>query len=836
MSYLSPVEAAAKLEMGYKKLLLLLKSGAFIGAKKVHGSWQIPLTAVCDYEASLSTIPEGYITKAEIAEQLNLTERWVGRLIKRGTFAAAKKHRGSWIVPSVSLEEYINSFSTPEGFFSFQEAADYLSIGVSWVRKLVSRNVLNDVEIIDGTQFIRKECVEEYLKSTLPPEGYLSIAQATEELSLSKAVITSLVQDGAFPGAIKQKIPYHHAGWIIPIESISQYKQSQFFPSDHVSSADIAAHLGLGKPWINQLIREGVILKGIKHNNEWIVPSDESIRFIESERRRKQELAQLSGPVDLFEYRLAELKVPDTLQKTVELYREFVILKINSSQGNSQTIHNRALEYITTLKRLFRLLKTEVFLMNVEQLELIFQNPGMGIRDKRTLIFFLEFCTGKGLCSFSKNYAVTSLPFEEREMYSPERFLEYYNYVKDINLHIHQAIQSRDYAVTWLFVLMHVIDAWRPSDIVKLPNITLEVCNVQTFDQLRETELSLKQAQVVINQLHKRVERMYISKTGALGHFLVNQDMIIPTATVLVITEIHRRIAGDQQLFRIGQRKFVNFQKETHFRTFFEKRLDLVDFQSRKMNRTLLTYFFYSVVEGKGNANIAYELSQQVRGHIDIDTTATYIQAVNKHGSIDRVSLNLFNRGHFGWLYHHLIRLSMPDRPQLGLEQSTEIIEQFRKEFTPYQLEQLSYFLVRQQQSKHSLALRLSNLTETDLKTLLDKIYKGEMPSKLQHVQCLTYPNCTSPTAMTCLHCENAIPKVYILISIHHELDRLVVSIQNTKYPAVRIRDRKFLFQILDLLSQAVQQFGKTYVETFIDLNKVKKKVLAIQNLISEEV
>ena len=45
--------------------------------------------------------------------------------------------------------------------------------------------------------------------------------------------------------------------------------------------------------------------------------------------------------------------------------------------------------------------------------------------------------------------------------------LAYYSYVRDVDLHIEQAIQSRDYAVTWLYVLMHVIDAWRPSDIIK---------------------------------------------------------------------------------------------------------------------------------------------------------------------------------------------------------------------------------------------------------------------------------------------------------------------------------------------------------------------------------
>ncbi|WP_240417365.1 helix-turn-helix domain-containing protein [Paenibacillus periandrae] len=836
MSYLTPIEAAKNLEMGYKNLLRLVKIGTFKGAIKVQGSWQIPVEAVEDYKASLDIIPDGYLTVTEIAKRLDLTELWVGRLIKRGSFSDAKKYRGSWIVPSMSIDEYIQSFSSPAGYLSFAEAAEYLSVGQSWISKLVFNNVLTGIEVIDSIRYIRTESVDNYLKTISLPEGYLSAHQAAQELSLSTAAINSLAKNGTFQGAKKQKLPFHHAGWIIPMEAVSQYRESTSVPNDHVPIQDIATQLGVSKSWIYQLFRQGVIHEGIKHNNEWIIPVEESNKFVERVRKRQQELAELSTPLDLFKYRFAELEVPKPLQKTMMLYHEFVTLKINSSHANSQTIHNRALEYISTLKRLLSLLTTEVFLLNVEQLDHIFQNAGMGIRDKRTFIYFLEFCSGKGLCSFSKSYAVTSLPVEERKMYSPERFLDYYNYVKDVNLHIDQAIQSRDYAVTWLFILMHVIDAWRPSDIIKLPNVSLEVCNLQTFDQLRETKLSLEQAQAVINQLYKRVERMYISKTGALGHFLVNQDMIIPTATVLVIAEIHRRSTEDQQLIKIGQRKFVVFEKETHFRSFFDKRLDLVDFQSRKMNRTLLTYFFYSVMEGKENADIAYELSQQVRGHTNKDSTATYIQALNRDGSLERVSLNLFNRGHFGWLYHHLISLSTPEAPHLELEHRTALIEQFRKEYSPYQLEQRSSFLTRQQQNKDSLALRLSNLAEKDFSKVLIKIYKGEMPAKLQHVQCITYPNCTSPTATTCLHCENAIPKKYVLISIHHEIDRLVASIQKTEYPAVLVRDNKLLFQILDLLSQAVQQFGKVFVQTFINLNNVKQKVLSIQNLINEEV
>ncbi|WP_342551914.1 helix-turn-helix domain-containing protein [Paenibacillus sp. FSL R7-0652] len=831
MTYLNLSEVMEIIGKSYKTVNTLVKNNAFPGAIKRGRSWQIPLLSVENYKLSLNKIPDGYLTLEEIAERLELTRLWVSRLAVRGIFNGAKKHRGTWIVPSDSLVQYVNRLASPEGFLSIPEAADYLSVSYSWIVKLILKNVLSEIEVINGVRYIRKECAENYLKSILPPEGYMTISQAAEYLSVSKEVATALAQNGGFLGAKKQKIAYHQAGWIIPIEALIQFNELK---RNHVYASDIAKELGVSVKWISKQIREGVIPKGKKNRTDWIVPIEESIKFINSKRKIIQEMKELSSPIKLFEYKVSKMELPDKLRETVNLYREFVILKINSSQASKKTIHNRALEYAKTLERLLKLLETEVFLLDVDQLEDILQNPAMKIYDLSTLIYFLEYCTGKGLCSFSKKYAVTALSGEQTEVYSPEQFLGYYNYVKNIDLHVHQAIQSRDYAVTWLYVLMHVIDAWRPSDIVKLPNVTLELCSITTFDQIK-VKMSMGQAQKIINHLYKRMERMYISKTGALGHFLVNQDMVIPTATVLVISEIHRRNAKDQQLMRIGQRRFIQFEKHPHFSSFFSERMDLLDFKSRKMNRTLLTYFFYSVVEKNESANIAYELAQKLRGHVDLDVTATYIQSMNKDGSIQQVSLNLFNRGHFGWLYQHLITLSMPEGTVLDLEQGTTLIEQIRSEFSPFQMEQMGHFLAQQQNHKNSLALRLSNLTEKELSTLLLKIYKGEMPAKLQHVQCVTYPKCQNPTATTCLHCENSIPKVYILISINHELERLISSIQSSNYPAIRIRDSKFLFQILDLLSQAVQQFGKTYVQSFIDLDKVKQKIRVIQNQISEE-
>ncbi|WP_156158094.1 hypothetical protein [Gordoniibacillus kamchatkensis] len=328
---------------------------------------------------------------------------------------------------------------------------------------------------------------------------------------------------------------------------------------------------------------------------------------------------------------------------------------------------------------------------------------------------------------------------------------------------------------------------------------------------------------------------MKISKTGALGHFLVHGDMVAPTAIALTIAELHKREAKDDWLLRLYDRSHnIKVDKSVHLEPFFGVREDLMSFQSRKMNRSLLTYFYYSVVEGKRHADIAYELSQRMRGHKDLDSTSTYIVSTNKDGSIDRVSLNLANRGHFGWLYNLIVQHYFDSASKQSLEERTAYIMAFREEFTPQQLELVSRFLKESEKARESLALRVAKMTTEEITQFLNKISKGELPSKMKNAQCFVYPECSYPTANSCLHCENIIPRSYLLISINQELNRLIDSICATTLEAIAFRDYKILTMVLDLLKQAEKQFGRNFIQSFINLEELKNGLLAVHAIVSK--
>lgn len=234
--------------------------------------------------------------------------------------------------------------------------------------------------------------------------------------------------------------------------------------------------------------------------------------------------------------------------------------------------------------------------------------------------------------------------------------------------------------------------------------------------------------------------------------------------------------------------------------TFFKYEPTLEPFKSLKFNNSTMTYLFYSISDEDGNdADVALELTQKVRSHNKAETTAIYVQATNKDGTLNKVSSNLFRRGHFGWLFNYLILLaSEKDDVIRTMEEKTEAISTLRIELgSPIHTERWAQFLLQIRQKRSSVMSRLANLNKESLKEMLVKIFKGEMPSKTENAQCITHPGCEYPRLNSCYSCPNIIPKNYLFIELGGEFDRLINSIETTQHDAVRKKRLVFPFEFI---------------------------------------
>ncbi|MDA6082669.1 hypothetical protein OSJ97_24265, partial [Escherichia coli] len=104
-------------------------------------------------------------------------------------------------------------------------------------------------------------------------------------------------------------------------------------------------------------------------------------------------------------------------------------------------------------------------------------------------------------------------------------------------------------------------------------------------------------------------------------------------------------------------------------------------------------------------------------------------------------------------------------------------------------------------------------MSKESLIELLVKIFKGEMPSKTEHAQCLTAPSCEYPRLNSCYSCPNIIPKNYLFIELSGEFDRLIKSIETTENDVVRKKESYFLMNLLTLLDEGINFFGDDYIE-----------------------
>src|SRR5699024_5704740 len=86
---------------------------------------------------------------------------------------------------------------------------------------------------------------------------------------------------------------------------------------------------------------------------------------------------------------------------------------------------------------------------------------------------------------------------------------------------------------------------------------------------------------------------------------------------------------------------------DTHSNNFFKSLAKEFKFKNRKMNRTLLTNM-YTLLKEEKNSGAALRIDQRLRPHKSEESTNMYIKIPDE--DINELSINLFNRGIFGYI------------------------------------------------------------------------------------------------------------------------------------------------------------------------------------------
>lgn len=573
--------------------------------------------------------------------------------------------------------------------------------------------------------------------------------------------------------------------------------------------------------------------------------------------------ANHANPFDEYNRRLMILRIffPKRTKTTEKLWFEYVeeILK-NSNENQSYTTSN----YISILTRATEALvdniENEIFTYTSNQLNLKLLNNENIPRSSREYIFQYLVFVDKVITlkeQMNPSTRITKKPFNvnrlinprrlprsnlETKIYSYEQYQLLFNYTIDIDLHKQKAIKEaldfiqetkksrayKKYDSAWLYMLLHLNNAWRHSDCLQIPRISLAGTEIRDLNWLRNNEISKDDVKKIIFRL--KAADMIVSKTGSVRNFFCSTEVEQAMATAIAICELRTRATNDSSdtiIYKINTSgAFSQGPKNAFFKNF--KCTDF-DFQNRAMNRTFLSLVAY-IQSVSGNKSDS-EYLRILRSHVDFETTDIYLTIPQER--LDQIALQLFDRDIFGHIPQVLAELIFGKQDEELVQ--TENIKLVKQGFGDiYKIEETAFFLNKIQEIKaHASQAFLKDNEEykdiiesiirdmppEDVNSLFNRIITGQMPSKKQHYQCIvSETNCKFP-GRDCDGCPLSIPHFYALSSLVERIFRKATTIYKSleaELPeAEKTRLANWIALDLNLLEEAQRKYGKQEIAMF---------------------
>lgn len=414
-----------------------------------------------------------------------------------------------------------------------------------------------------------------------------------------------------------------------------------------------------------------------------------------------------------------------------------------------------------------------------------------------------------------------------KPIYVYEEYKKLYEFLSDCTIHKDRALQDAIkeiegqacsyYASSWLYVLIHLNNAWRHADVVMLfPEIDLYTLGIKGLEWFDHYEMTPDLAAQVIAQV--RSKDLKVSKTGATAHYFCSEELSVAVATAAVICQcvasktIHQR----KHPIHFGN-KNLTLSKGSHshlfkgFNTSFK-------FESRKMNRSLLSYL-YKLLVSKGKGAAALEIAQRLRSHEDLETTNIYIHIPQEE--FDYLTRQLFERNYFGYIPDQLAVVMLGESNYSREERTTDIIKLKSLFGGVYGIEASVGFLNALQAEKQMVIDRILQMGIEEASSYLFDLNANLLPGKQNNYSCfVSREGCQYP-GKPCENCHLSIPNFYAISSLVASIIRVLRDLKDemrgANLMAERTRISNLLWVKLDILESAIEKYGKEEVFQFFE-------------------
>ncbi|WP_066298144.1 hypothetical protein [Bacillus sp. FJAT-29937] len=548
---------------------------------------------------------------------------------------------------------------------------------------------------------------------------------------------------------------------------------------------------------------------------------------------------------------IQRIKFTSNGQLTGKYWNKFVKEKLLTTKASNQTVNNRIISYISITELLVEFTNAkELFSYTAKELNLGIFNQNIYQTYQETIYGFINKVNNSLPYSYIKIENINN-PHErarnkrnnkEQKIYSPSQYIELLNYVTDIPLHKELAIKDVEaninsagthkcYDSAWLYVLLHMNNGWRSTDVKVFPRIPLYDLSINNIDDFKNKELSNEEAKRIIQMVKVKSTTFIHSKNKKRRHFFCSEELTLPLANAIVICELRVRQTNPISDTLIDFNNERNTMKPVTHKAFFAQYNTDFKFGSLVMNRTFIT-LMEDVVKKKFNRN-SLEILKHIRNHSDIATTNIYVDIPKEH--FDFISKQLFDLGYFGYTYDAMATILLEgnvDNQEERTRNSLHVKEVFGD---IYKLETLAGYINLIEKERYSIKQYLENLNEMELREKFDLVNLGLLPSKEENYQCI-YGKCIFEER-DCNKCPLSIPHFYAISQICKRVSKTIKSFEilftNTSYEGEKTRLANLLYSDLLLLKSAKDRFGEQVIDDFIvdEFNDYQTLISAIRSL-----
>lgn len=564
---------------------------------------------------------------------------------------------------------------------------------------------------------------------------------------------------------------------------------------------------------------------------------------------KKENINNAKSSYEKFKMSIHDFNVKRKLPKTEALFDKYIKLRLSKLENNLTGT------YVKIYQNILLNLDKEITEYKNSEITVLFTKVKYELA-KREFAFFLNYCKECTLTKYDVNFSSNSIKSPPTKPYDYQQWF-YFGYLlfnKEQPLYttyLNKALKERANAMVWLYCSMHYVCGWRSTDIMKaIPKIPLEVIiesNEEEVLQLIKTNIfSEEMAQKTVNYVMDYINGFQIkpSKTKKKRNtpplkLVVEKSYVFQIGLLLALCESHRRITekkGTKRLntdYLMTDRATIVDAHSIFFGEEYKKIFKDEGFYNRRANVTFMG-LIQKISQNQG-WGVGYQLSSIFRSHKQgrqgiAKSTEVYLESINKNKDIDEISQGLMERGIFGFIPYVMTKVLLGEELiQLDIEKQNSKIKEILP-FSPAQVERILKGASLNNSKVKSLLDNLLITKKENMLKVLQKIVKGNAPSKMNYSQCLLkcvdIKACIDHKRTECLGCTYLIPDMYFLLEFKVLLNELLLKVQTEKNEFDKIRFSHSLVSVfLPILQQAIYILGKERVEAFINLNIIKESI-----------